>query len=411
MKVSEILMFLLPIFVGSVIGLFTNWLAIKMLFRPLKEIRLWGIKIPFTPGILPRERKRIAESLGKTVALDLLNEESLMERLCAPDFVSGLEKALVQAFSALSAFDGSSLGQGLDSEIGKHLRELAARAGKSIVSQPVFRAALEKSLAGSIELLEINEFGGFLESLAAAIYPAASKALLELLGKNPLRSRIEKITAGLLKKALQRFNSFQRFFISLGQYDRAIIENVPATVDDFLFQLARTLETPENRDAIIKAFAGLAKEQKLGDVFALFPELMKEAPRMLTKWLESLVTGTSRKDSAVSKIAGQFARELGEGFSAMTIGQIIGFGDEEARRLAALVAPALARLAARESAAILSSLDVKKMVEKKINSLDMIEVERMLLRIIERELNAITWFGALLGAIIGLGQSLLGLLQ
>ncbi len=49
---------------GAVIGYFTNWLAIKMLFLPYKEKYLFGIKIPFTPGIIPKERKKLATGIG-----------------------------------------------------------------------------------------------------------------------------------------------------------------------------------------------------------------------------------------------------------------------------------------------------------------------------------------------------------
>ena len=47
---------IIPIIVGSVIGYATNWLAIKMLFRPLREKRLLGVRLPFTPGLIPKEK-------------------------------------------------------------------------------------------------------------------------------------------------------------------------------------------------------------------------------------------------------------------------------------------------------------------------------------------------------------------
>ena len=52
--------YIIPILVGGFIGWFTNYLAIKMLFRPYKEIRVFGIKLPFTPGLIPKEKERIA---------------------------------------------------------------------------------------------------------------------------------------------------------------------------------------------------------------------------------------------------------------------------------------------------------------------------------------------------------------
>ena len=40
---------IIPVFVGAIIGYITNWLAIKMLFRPHGEKKIFGIKLPFTP--------------------------------------------------------------------------------------------------------------------------------------------------------------------------------------------------------------------------------------------------------------------------------------------------------------------------------------------------------------------------
>ncbi|WP_313758076.1 DUF445 family protein [Tissierella sp.] len=72
---------LIPIIVGATIGYFTNWLAIKMLFRPHYERKIMGIKVPFTPGLIPKERHRIAKSIGETVGVYLLSPETIIESL------------------------------------------------------------------------------------------------------------------------------------------------------------------------------------------------------------------------------------------------------------------------------------------------------------------------------------------
>lgn len=68
--------------VGGVIGYVTNSLAIKMLFRPLKPVYLWGHKLPFTPGMIPKEQPRIAAAIGKVVGRELLDGETLQKALC-----------------------------------------------------------------------------------------------------------------------------------------------------------------------------------------------------------------------------------------------------------------------------------------------------------------------------------------
>ncbi len=67
--------------VGAVIGYFTNWLAIKMIFRPHTEKRILGIKVPFTPGLIPKERYVLSKKVGDVVAKHLLTEEVMIKGL------------------------------------------------------------------------------------------------------------------------------------------------------------------------------------------------------------------------------------------------------------------------------------------------------------------------------------------
>jgi len=66
---------------GGIIGLITNGIAIRMLFRPLKAIRVFGLTLPFTPGLIPKEKERIAKSLGDVVANNLLHQDVIKNGL------------------------------------------------------------------------------------------------------------------------------------------------------------------------------------------------------------------------------------------------------------------------------------------------------------------------------------------
>ncbi len=78
----KILKFIIPIVVGAVIGYITNWFAIKMLFRPPHyEQRIFGIRVPFTPGLIPKEKGRIAKSVGETVSAYLLSPEIIIDSI------------------------------------------------------------------------------------------------------------------------------------------------------------------------------------------------------------------------------------------------------------------------------------------------------------------------------------------
>ncbi len=70
---------IIPPLLGAFIGYITNWLAIKMLFRPYEEKYIFNIKIPFTPGLIPKRRKEIAEAIAKTVEEHILPAEKLKQ--------------------------------------------------------------------------------------------------------------------------------------------------------------------------------------------------------------------------------------------------------------------------------------------------------------------------------------------
>lgn len=72
--------------IGAVIGYFTNFIAVKMLFRPLHEVKIGNFRFPFTPGIIPKGKDRLAGALGKAVGENLLTKEDL-EKIVLSDAV------------------------------------------------------------------------------------------------------------------------------------------------------------------------------------------------------------------------------------------------------------------------------------------------------------------------------------
>ncbi len=63
--------------IGAAIGSFTNFIAVKMLFYPRKEILLFGHLLPFTPGAIPKGKSRVAKAVGNAVASSLLTKDDI----------------------------------------------------------------------------------------------------------------------------------------------------------------------------------------------------------------------------------------------------------------------------------------------------------------------------------------------
>ncbi len=74
---SNLLTFIIPPVAGTIIGYFTNDIAIKMLFRPYEPILIGKRRLPFTPGLIPRNQGRLAKRISDTIMGSLLTPEEL----------------------------------------------------------------------------------------------------------------------------------------------------------------------------------------------------------------------------------------------------------------------------------------------------------------------------------------------
>ena len=71
--------FLLPPLIGAFIGAVTNDIAIRMLFRPYSPWRVAGLRVPLTPGLIPRERHQIAGAIADTFTAHVLGSSDVVD--------------------------------------------------------------------------------------------------------------------------------------------------------------------------------------------------------------------------------------------------------------------------------------------------------------------------------------------
>jgi len=85
---------------GAAIGYATNWLAIRMLFRPRR--RRWGMQ-----GLLPRRQPELAARIGRVVGQDLVRADELLAPFKAadlrPQFSALIDKAMAKRVGDLQA--------------------------------------------------------------------------------------------------------------------------------------------------------------------------------------------------------------------------------------------------------------------------------------------------------------------
>lgn len=168
--------------VGALIGYATNWIAVKMLFRPHYEVRVFGFKLPFTPGVIPRGQGRLARAVGRAVEEQLLTGEVLEKVLLSPDMKNKLaagvdawikkqelsEKTLMEtACMVMTEEQASGMLRSLEDHITETIyRKLVDMNIGHIVSEKVLEAAREK-LAESMFGMMLG--GSMLEPIAEMV--------------------------------------------------------------------------------------------------------------------------------------------------------------------------------------------------------------------------------------------------
>ncbi|MCC6671606.1 MAG: DUF445 family protein [Planctomycetes bacterium] len=69
--------------VGALIGYATNWLAVKMIFRPIRPVRVLGVRVQ---GLMGKRQGDLARSIGKVVGGHLVGHDDVVRSFAKVDF-------------------------------------------------------------------------------------------------------------------------------------------------------------------------------------------------------------------------------------------------------------------------------------------------------------------------------------
>lgn len=113
-------------FISALIGWFTNYIAVLMLFRPRKPFNFLGYNIQ---GIFPKRQAVIATKIGKMVAEELLSIEDIQKKLHSPETIKNihvkleekidfyLNNSMPDKYPIMSLFIGTGTKQKIKSEV------------------------------------------------------------------------------------------------------------------------------------------------------------------------------------------------------------------------------------------------------------------------------------------------------
>jgi uncharacterized membrane protein YheB (UPF0754 family) len=83
---------------ATVHGYFGAWLAVRMLFRPRRPVKVFGLTI-FPQGMVPRHRERLASAIGKAVGEELVSQETIVEELFGKEFLRKKIQGMVDSYT------------------------------------------------------------------------------------------------------------------------------------------------------------------------------------------------------------------------------------------------------------------------------------------------------------------------
>jgi uncharacterized membrane protein YheB (UPF0754 family) len=86
-------MILVSVFIGAIIGYITNYIAIKMLFRPYKAKKIGKITI-IPQGIIPKEKPNLAKNVANVVKEHLLDKDEIHKLLNSDAFKNEIKNLI-----------------------------------------------------------------------------------------------------------------------------------------------------------------------------------------------------------------------------------------------------------------------------------------------------------------------------
>jgi len=159
---------------GALAGGLTNAVAISMLFHPYEPRGFWRLKFQ---GAIPKNKARLAKTVGKTVGQRLLTSDDLGRQLGTPEVREAFDAAVREVVHSLLESKRGSLRDTLAPELTTAIEDAIGLAAQAVadratgfVTTDQFRETLERFIARTREQVADRPIGEVLtEARQAAI--------------------------------------------------------------------------------------------------------------------------------------------------------------------------------------------------------------------------------------------------
>jgi hypothetical protein len=297
--------------------------------------------------------------------------------------------------------------------------------------------------------------------LAEPLLPAAVERLVSWARSAETRAAIGREARAVLATAVERLNLLQRIIVGAAQFDRRLDERMPEIVDEIVASLERLMRSPSNQARLLEAAGGAVRDWRDGlHASAQRVQALAEKTSGLLGRLADGLADPDRRRRFAAFLAGEIAsggatlgglasrilgiqegdaaefaadrilrwmtrtgtaEQLSRGAAGMAhrfveenaevpLGRLLGVGDRRKAALDSFLTGHLTALIDAKLPEMLRGVDIEDLVVRKIDALDVRDVERLLMQVLASHLKWINVFGAILGALIGFIQVVLGLI-
>lgn len=307
---------------GGIIGYITNDIAIRMLFRPHKAKYIMGVHIPFTPGIIPKEKGRIAEALGGVISENLMNKDVLERYLLSDDMV-GKVRFAVEEFIETQKYNKETVKEFLCHYLSEEEMSAISQNVNESLTKQTYKKLADPSVGEKVAHIAIDQVAKKLSVDGA-----------------------EELLAGL--------------------------------------------------GGAIGGLGGLAAGLLGGNIVARFLGMLREpAERFLADNINNMLKNNG-KEIVSNMIDGEV-----EEFLNKPVCKLLEGHDDQLKQAVNTVESIYRAIINDHLPKILDSIDISQIVRERINEMDVNETEKLIFQVMDKELQAIVWLGALLGLLMG----------
>ncbi len=362
--------------VGAIIGGITNVIAIKMLFHPFNPYYIFKMRIPFTPGLIPKRRDEIANKIGQVIEEHLLTEELIRQKLNDGQAKDAINEMIMNQLTQLKSDDMTiyNIANKFDFNIDDVIDHQMPAKVEKILNQ-YYESNQQKAIKDIVPQELINLVDERLDEVGDLICDRARVYLSSPKGTRDINEMLDTFfnEKGKIIGLLQMFMTR---------------ESIADRIQQELIRLTRHSKAKSIIEQVIKNEVETFKNKRLGELVA-----NHQFKQMATTTSTLIITHFNLHDKArqpINDLAPQFIKYIENELSGKLTMIII---DQLSSNLST----------------IMRKINLRQLIEDQINTFDLDYIEKIIIDIANKELKLIMSLGFILGGIIGIFQGIVAI--